>query len=128
MKNAMNTAANDFGILDLAVGSRAIHYRFRKAFPELTKCFEWLNGGIGHGAERYGLLVNYVNRMSQQRRANLIHEVRDAQAMGLKKDRDFDILICNVLGLDADVLDIEGDSARDFVAKLHQELTTVFPV
>jgi hypothetical protein len=128
MKNAMDTAAIDFGILDLVIGSSAIHFRFRKAFPELTKCFEWLNGGIGHGAERQALLVNYVNRMSRSRRTDLIHEVRDAQAMGLKSDRDFEILICNVLGLEADVLVIERNSARDFVTKLHQELTTLLPV
>jgi hypothetical protein len=107
---------------DLKASVEVIGFRFRKAFPEVTKCFAWLIGGIDRGAAWEPLLNSYVQWIGQRRAMSLTREVHDVLGMGLRKNRDLDTLVCDILGWDRALLADEAQTSRVFLTKLHAAL------
>src|SRR5487761_2106050 len=103
MKNTVPTGDTDSSSQSDVIRA-TVRRRMRKAFPELSAWFAWLNGGYFAGAEWESLLVTYIERIGRSRVERLRREVRDAQNMGPSDDLDLDVLVCNVLGLDERVL------------------------
>ncbi len=122
MQKATTPPSPDPLAFDLKASVEVIGFRFRKAFPEVTKCFAWLIGGIDRGIAWDPLLNSYVQRIGQRRVANLTREVHDVLGMGLRKNRDLDTLVCDILGWDRALLADEAETSRVFLTKLHDAL------
>ena len=104
------------------LNSDVVQRRFRRAFPELTRCVSWLNGGYYHGAEWHALLAAYVTRLQLKRAERLWQEIEDLKHLGLSEERHFDALLCEVLGFDREVLLAERMNAEMACRELQESL------
>ena len=121
MKNTVPTGDTDSSSQSDVVRA-TVRRRMRKAFPELSAWFAWLNGGYFAGAKWESLLVTYIGRIGQSRVERLRREVRDAQNMGPSDELDLDVLVCNVLGLDERVLISEAKTPGGLLADFEHAL------
>ena len=98
----------------------AVHRRFAKAFPELSRCFSWLNGGYAAGAEWEPLVAAYRARLSDVRTERLQREAHDALHFGLVDENDFAVLVSFVLGLDPAIMISESETPKAVLARFEQ--------
>lgn len=104
------------------VSPEVVGRRFGRAFPELAKWFDWLNGGYAAGAAWQDLLVTHVGCIGKRRTRQLLSEIQDVQHMGLPDGRSLEVLICDVLGLSKDFVIMEAKTVGRSVAALEQAL------
>jgi hypothetical protein len=105
-----------------SISPEVVGRRFGRAFPELTKWFNWLNGGYAAGAAWQALLVAHVGDIGKLRTRQLLGEVQDVQHLGLPDGRSLEVLICDVLGLSKDFVIMEAKTAGRTIAALEQAL------
>jgi hypothetical protein len=122
MQKMSNPPTTDHFDTELKASVEVIGFRFRKAFPEATKCFAWLTGGLNSGAEWEPLVDSYVRRIGERRAMTLAGEVHDVLGIGLRKNRDLETLVCDILGWDRTLLADEAETPREFVTKLYKAL------
>lgn len=99
-----------------------VRFRFRKAFPELVRCFAWLMIGTTKGIDWHDLPDTYLKEIGKRRSVALVRELHDAQDLGLKTDHDVDNLICEMLGLSRTFLSAETLTSREFLMELYDHL------
>src|SRR5579863_3088556 len=105
------------------VDFEVVAYRFSKAFPETSKCIRWLNPRYEAGAAWQPLLDSYVVQINEGRARRLFDEIADLKEMGVADESDmFAVLICDVLGLDRDILIAESETPAGFMIGLQERL------
>lgn len=122
-KSKKSNQSTEESPLEPGVRPEVVRRRFGKAFPELSDWFEWLNGGYRKGIEWQLLLVAYVRRIGGPRAEQLREELHEAQQMGLKSERHWQVLVCDVLGLDDIVPIVEAKSPQGLLADFEQAMT-----
>ncbi len=122
MQRMTSPPSTDPLVFDLKASVEVIGFRFRKAFPEATKCFAWLKGGVYRGIDWEPLLDSYLHRIGDRRALTLTREVHDVLGMGLRRNRDLDTLVCDILGWDRALLADEAETSREFLIKLHEAM------
>ena len=65
----------------------------RQALPELTKWFQFLNGGYAKGIGWHSLLASYVGRIGEVRAGRLRWEAHDAQRLPMRDAHDSSVLM-----------------------------------
>ena len=104
-----------------------VRFRFRKAFPELPKCFAWLVTSTGKDLDWHDLPDSYLKKIGKRRSLTLVREVHDAQDLGLHTVHDFDNLLRELLGLNRAFLNDEGMTVPGVLVELYDELLMLAP-
>jgi hypothetical protein len=95
----MSNQVSDDRSAERSVVPTVVSFRFRKAFPELTGCFDVLTRLISSGFDWLAAIRAHAGKIGDERKRLLLQEIDDAVSMGLKTDHDLDTLV-SVLGWD----------------------------
>ena len=96
-----------------------IRYRLRKAFPELTKLCQVLNLAFEEGLPSDRVFNDYFDRLGDSTFRHLVQEIDYIFQMGWGHVQ-FDLVVCDILGLTRDRPEAEVSTAYHFLEHLQQ--------
>lgn len=106
-----------------------IEFRFQMAFPELTRCFAWLSGGLTAGATFQSLVDGYTRELRQQHAVRLLKEIDHLREMSVAAPFHLalDIMVA-VLGWDFAQSRDEAPNAPELLTQLEEVIRAVWEV
>jgi hypothetical protein len=106
--------------------NKVVGLRFRKAFPELARCFAWLSRGVAGGTSWLLLVDSYARQITEGQAVRLVAEIHDVRVLArAAPNLSLDTLV-TVLGWDLTTAPDEIPTSLELLQQLEEITAAVW--